>query len=148
MKNGLLSEQLAVAGVIDPDANAAGTLTTGWISMAEFGALLAIIMAGELGTNATIDAKFEQATSSGGAGAKDITGKSISQLTQAGTNRSDKQAMLNLRSEELDRRNGFAWVRLSMTGATATSDSAAIVLGTRARYSPVTQPASVVQAVA
>lgn len=143
MFNSLLSEQVAVAGVIDPDANAAGTLTTGWISIADYGALLAVVMAGDLGTSATVDAKFQQAQDASGTGAKDVTGKAITQMTQAGTDKSNKQALINLRAEELDRTNGFTHARLSMTTATATSDSAAIVLGMRARYSPVAQAASV-----
>ena len=144
MKNQLLSESLAVAAVVKPDATAAGTATSGWISMAEFGQILAVVMAGDLGTNATIDAKLQQATNASGAGAKDITGKAVTQLTQAGV----KQALINLRAEEIDRRNGFTHVRLSVTVATATSDLAAVVLGTRARYSPVAQPAAVDQIVA
>jgi len=148
MKNQLLSESLAVAAVVKPDATAAGTATSGWISMAEFGQILAVVMAGDLGTNATIDAKLQQATNASGAGAKDITGKAVTQLTQAGTDKSNKQALINLRAEEIDRRNGFTHVRLSVTVATATSDLAAVVLGTRARYSPVAQPAAVDQIVA
>ncbi|MBE1208115.1 hypothetical protein [Aminobacter carboxidus] len=147
MFNALLSEQTSVVGVIDPDANAAGTLTTGWIDMATYGGLLAIIMAGDLGTSATIDAKLQQASDSSGTGAKDVTGKAITQLTQAGTDKSNKQALINMRAEELDRSNGFTHVRLSMTTATATSDSGAIVLGMRARYSPAAQAASVIETV-
>lgn len=122
------SEICAVAGVIDPDAYAANTYTTGWVAVKNFLALMAIIMVGDLGSSATVDAKLEQATSSGGAGAKDITGKTITQLTQAGTD-SDKQAVINLRPEELDVDNGFAYVRLSMTVATAASDAGGVLLG-------------------
>lgn len=148
MKNQLLSESLAIAAVIKPDAATANTYTSGWISMAEFGQILAVVMAGDLGTNATVDAKLQQATNASGAGAKDIAGKAVTQLTQAGTDKSNKQALINLRSEEIDRRNGFSHVRLSVTVATATSDLAAVVLGTRARYSPVVQSAAVDQVVA
>lgn len=122
------SELAAVVGVIDPDALAASTVTTGWVSMRDFGAVLAIVMAGTLGASATLDAKLEQATSSGGAGAKDIDGKDITQLTQAGTD-SDKQVLINCRAEELDVDNGFSYVRLSMTVATATSDCGGLLLG-------------------
>jgi hypothetical protein len=79
MLNAKPSELAAVVGVIDPDANSAATTTTGWIDMRDWGSLLAVIMAGVLGSSATLDAKFEQATSSGGAGAKDVTGKAITQ---------------------------------------------------------------------
>lgn len=148
MLNGLLSEDVAVVGVIDPDANAAGTLLTGWIPIAKYGQLLAVVLAGDLGTSATIDAKLRQAKDTSGTGAKDITGKAITQLTQAGTDQSNKQALLNVRAEELDRNNGFTHVALSMTTATAASDGGAIVLGTRSRFLPVEQASSVIETIA
>jgi len=129
------SDRAAMAGIIDPDAYAANTYTTGWINMGKFERLMAIIMAGDLGTNATVDAKLQQAKDSGGTGAKDITGKAITQLTQAGSD-DNKQAIINLRSEELDVSGGFTHARLSMTVGTATSDAGAVVLGFDARYAP------------
>lgn len=122
------SELAAVVGCIDADAYAANTYTTGWVDMRDFGAVLAIVAAGDLGTSATLDAKLEQATSSGGAGLKDVTGKAIAQLTQAGTD-SNKQSLINCRAEELDADNGYRYVRLSMTVAVATSDAAGLLLG-------------------
>lgn len=131
----LASEQAAVVGVIDPDAYAAGTFTTGWIAARNFNAFLAIIKAGDLGASATLDAKLEQASNASGTGAKDITGKAITQLTQAGTD-SNKQALINLKPEELDLANGFTHFRLSMTIGTATSDAGGMVLGLHGRYGP------------
>lgn len=131
----LASDRAAVVGVIDPDATSASTVTTGWIAAKDFHSFLAIVMAGTLGSSATLDAKLEQATSAAGAGAKDITGKAITQLTQAGTD-SDKQALINLDPNELDVSNGFTHFRLSMTVATATSDAGGIVLGLDPRYGP------------
>ena len=127
--NILPSSQAAIVGVIDPDATAASTVTTGWVNMADFEAIQAIVMAGTLGTNATVDAKLEQATDNSGTGAKDITGKAITQLTQAGTDDSDKQAVINCRANELDIANDFDHVRLSVTVAVATSDAGAVVMG-------------------
>ncbi|NOX39767.1 MAG: hypothetical protein GXP05_04435 [Alphaproteobacteria bacterium] len=135
MKTILPSDRTAIIGVIDPDANAAGTLTTAWIDMSIFNAVMAIVMAGTLGAAATLDAKFQQATDSAGTGVKDITGKAITQLTQAGVD-SDKQAIINLFAEELDVTNNFTHVRLSMTTAVAASDSGALVLGSLERYGP------------
>lgn len=144
----LMSERLAVVGALNPGATVAGTTSTGWIDMAKTPELLAIVMAGVIGAGGTIDAKFQQATSSGGAGAKDIAGKAITQLTQAGTDKSNKQAQINLRAEELDRNNGFQFVRLSLTVATATSGASALVLGTSARFSPPAPAATVIETVA
>jgi hypothetical protein len=122
------SDRVAIVGNIDPDVYTASTVTTGWIDMSKFHAIMAIVQAGTLGSSATLNAKLQQATSAAGAGAKDITGKAITQLTQAGTD-SDKQAVINLFADELDINNGFTHVQLSMTIGTATSDAGAIVLG-------------------
>ena len=134
-QNALASEQVAVVGVIDPDAYTVNTYTTDWIDMDDFESILAIVLVGTLGSSATVDAKIEQATSSAGAGAKDVTSKSITQLTQAGTD-SDKQAIINCRREELDIDSSFRYARLSVTLGTATSDFGAIVLGVDARRNP------------
>lgn len=130
-----LSEEVAVLAVIDPDANAAGALTSDWVDMTMFQQVMAVCLAGTLGTSATLDMKIQQATDSSGTGAKDITGKSITQLTQAGTD-SDKQAIINLRADELDVAGDFTHAAIVLTTAVATSDSAAVMLGRRARYQP------------
>lgn len=140
--NILPSDQAVLAGIIDPDAYGASTVTSGWVSMVTFGAIQAIVMAGTLGSSATLDAKLEQASDGSGTGAKDITGKAITQLTQAGTD-SDKQAIINCRADELDVDNGFTHVRLSMTVGTATSDAGGLVLGHFARYAPAADIAAV-----
>ncbi len=137
MVNAKASELAGVVGVIDPDAYAAGTVTTGWIDASRWGKLLAIIQAGDLGTGATLDAKIEQATDSAGSGAKDVAGKAITQLTQAGGD-SNKQALIDLRPESLDLGADFRYVRLSMTVATAASDAGAVVLGLDPRNGPAT----------
>jgi len=129
------SEIVAVLGAIDPDANTAATHSTGWISMSNFQALLAIIMAGTLGRSAKLNAKLQQATSASGTGAKDIPGAAITELTQAGSD-NDKQAIIECWAENLDLANNFTYVRLSMTVAVATSDCGAVVLGMNPRYGP------------
>jgi hypothetical protein len=134
MKTLLPSERAGVVGVIDPDLNAAGTVTSGWIDMGAFQAVLAIVMAGDLGTSATLDAKFEQATDGSGTGAKDVTGAAITQMVD-GTD-DNTQALINLHASDLDLANGFSHVRLSMTVTTASSDSSAVVLGFDPRYAP------------
>lgn len=122
------SDRVAVVANIDPDAYTAGAYSSGWVDMAKFGAIMAIVQAGDLGSSATLDGKLEQATSAAGAGAKDVTGKAITQLTQAGTD-SNKQSVINLFADELDINNGFTHARVTITVGTATSDAGAIVLG-------------------
>jgi len=133
--NKLGSEAVAVCATIDPDVTVASTVTSDWVDMGDFETIMAIVMAGTLGASATLDAKLEQASDSSGTGAKDITGKAITQLTQAGTD-SDKQAIINCRAEELDLANGFSHVRLSITVAVATSDVGGIILGLNRRSEP------------
>lgn len=137
--NGNLNPSMAAAvvGIINPVSQAAGTVTTGWVDMQKFGALLALLAVGALGASATVDAKIQQATDGSGTGAKDVTGSAITQLTKAGTD-DNKQALINLRQEDLDKNNGFRFARLSVTVGTAASLIAATVLGLNARYGAAT----------
>lgn len=125
-----------ILGVINPASYAAGTQATSWLSMKDIGSIEAIVMAGALGTNATLDFKLQQATDSSGTSAKDITGKAITQLTQAGTD-SNKQAVINCFPEDLDVNNSFTHVRALMTVATAASVAGALIKGYNARYEPL-----------
>lgn len=141
------SELLAILTTLDPSNQAAGAITTGWISVANHHGLLAVIQTGVLGTGATVDAKFQQAQDASGTGAKDITGKAISQIVKAtGDN---KQALINVKPEDLDTVSGFGFVRLSVTVGVAASQTAAQVLGINARELPAStaNQAAVVQIV-
>lgn len=144
--NAPLHEQVHIAGVIDPDAYAAGGVSTAWIDIGKFGAIMATTMVGTMATGATLDAKLEQAKDATGTGAKDIDGKAIVQMTQAGTDQSDRQAIIECRGEELDVNNGYSHVRLSLTISTAACDAGAIVHGVAARY-PQDTAATVDQAI-
>lgn len=139
--NVLPSSRTAIAGVVDP-VDGTGTVTSGWVSVADYYNLMAIIAVGTLGASATVDAKIEQATDSSGTGAKDVTGKVITQLTQAGSD-ADKQAVIDMSHDDMDVDNSFTHARLSITVATADSPVAGILLGMDARNQPVTQPAAV-----
>jgi len=138
--NILPSDRARLMGVIDPDAYGTGTETTAWIAAEDFNNFLAVISAGTLGTSATLDAKIEEAEDGSGTNPQDL-GKSIAQLTQAGTDQSDKQALINFRADELS--DGYTHVRVSMTVGTATSDAAAYLFGFDARYEPATDATSV-----
>lgn len=131
------SELIAVVDTIDPDANAAGTINGGYVAFKDFQHMMAIVLNGTMGSSGTLDFKLQQAQDASGTGVKDITGAAITQLTDAGSD-SDKQAIINLRQDDLDIANDFTHVRMVLTTATATGDSAAILLG----VNPVTAPAS------
>ena len=126
------SELFSIVATIDPASVAVGTVTTSWVSVANFHALVASIQTGALGTSATLDAKLQQALDSSGTSAKDITGKAITQIVKAtGDN---KQALINVKPEELDTVNGFGFVRLSSTVGPAASLAGAQILGVNPRY--------------
>ena len=135
--NLLPSHEVAILGVVDPDANVAAAYTSAWCSMVDFERMMAIIQVGTMATNSTVDAILQQASDSSGTGVKAITGKAITQLTEAGTD-SDMQAIINVRGDELDVNNSFTHVRILRTVATAASDSSAIMLG----FSPHQGPAN------
>ena len=134
--NALPSERVALLGTVDPDVLTATAHTSDYVDAGSFESIMAVIMAGTLGSSATFDAKLVQATDSSGTGSKDISGKAITQLTQAGTDESDKQAIINVRSEELDLDNGFDHVALTITVGTASSDGGGALFGLNPRYGP------------
>lgn len=139
------SDQIALLAVKDPVSQGAATVLTDWLSMADFDAMLAVVQTGVLGAAATVDVKLRQATSSAGAGAKDITGKAVTQLVKATDDA--KQVMINCRSDELDVDGGFTHVALSITVGTAASIISAAVWGFYPRYQPADHVATVAQVV-
>jgi hypothetical protein len=88
-----------------------------------------------MANGSTVDAKLQQATDAAGTGAKDITGKAITQLAQA-ANGASRQALINLRPDEVDTNNGFTYVRVVITVATAAAHTAAQLLGLDPRFAP------------
>lgn len=140
-------DRVAVLAVLNPVSQGAATVTTSWVPVASWDAILAVLQSGALGTNATLDAKIQQAKDSSGTGAKDVTGKAITQWLQATADKSNKQALLGVRVGDLDVANNFSHVRLSVTVATAASLMSAVLLGIGNRRAAVAQAASVAQVV-
>ena len=128
------TEQVAILDGIAPVSEAAGTVATGWISAANFQKFLAVLQTGVLGAAATVDAKFQQATSNAGAGAKDITGTAITQIVKATGD--GKYVEVNLDALQLDVEGGFAYIAFSVTVGTAASEISAAVFGFNPRFAP------------
>lgn len=122
------------------EADIGGTNSAGssdavhWFDMStveEFGCLV------ELGTwNATDDldtCKLEQATSSAGAGKKDLTtsGAGLNYDTDNPVDADGDQVYLTCRPEDLDVANGFRYVRiyLAETGNTGVDNVSAVYIG-------------------
>lgn len=137
------SEVLTLLVAIDPVSSAAA-VSSAWVSLAEIARILAVVQVGLIAATGTLNAKLEQATTSGGAGAKDITGKAITALADTADNR---QILINCRTEELDVAGGFAFVRLTITPAVAASLIAGAIFGLDARYQPKAHNASVTETV-
>lgn len=136
----LPSELCAIVATIDPDVTVASTVDSDWADFKDFEYMKAILLNGTLGASATVDLSLRQATDGSGTGAKAFSpAKAITQLTQAGTDASDDQAILIARQDELDVEGGFSFVSMRLIIGTATSDMCAVMLG----FSPPTYgPAS------
>lgn len=135
------SELVAVLAAIDPDEYAAADATpllSDAVDMSKFGALMAVISLGDVAATISVNAKFTQATASGGS-YKDVTGTSITALTGDDDN---KQVIINLRAEDLDIDGGYDFVKLSVTVSDSASPDAAVadvcatVLGFFPRFAP------------
>ena len=135
------SDRATIMAVVNPQS-AASAQSSGWISVVQFAALQALIIVGAIGSSATVDAKIQQATDSSGTGAKDVSGKAITQLTKAGSD-DNKQAVINFRPTDLDFSGGFTHVRLTITPATAASLICGVILGMDAREQPPTDATTV-----
>ncbi len=142
------SERLAVLASIDPSNQAAGVAASAWIALNTHHTLLAMIETGAMANGSTVDAKLQQSTDAAGTGAKDIAGKAITQLAQA-VNGANRQALINLRPDELDVNGGFTYVRVVVTVASAAAQTAAQLLGVDPRFAPAegANQAAVAQAV-
>jgi len=136
------SEAIALVANVDPDAYAANSYDSGWVDASKFHAFLAVLQMGDLGSSATVLMKFQQASNSGGTGAEDITDKVTATFTQAGTDYSNKQALLHLRPDEmvgalLSFKDGTAThIRIRVTVGVATSDVGAALYGVIPRQTP------------
>lgn len=113
------SEHVSLLATLDAASQGAGTISTGYVDIKNFHALRAKITVGVMTATSTVDAKLQQATTSAGAGVKDVTGKAITQLLAAGGN--NRQAIINLKAADLDTEGGFEFVRLTITVAAAAS---------------------------
>lgn len=125
------SQRVGVVGAINPQS-ATTVQVSGWLDATVFHNYLALIAIGAITATGTVDAKIQQATSSGGAGAKDVTGKAIVQMLAAAN--ANQQALINLKQEDLDIANGFKFFQLSITPAVAAALIEASILGVDPRY--------------
>lgn len=140
-----LTEQIATLAVLAPASVAASTVLTSWVPVADYHSIVALLDTGVLGASATVDAKLRQVTDASGTGAKDITGKALTQIVKASGD--GKQASIEMRPDDMDTNGGFTHVALSVTVGTAASLLSARLIGANPRYLPPVNAATVVQVV-
>jgi len=112
------------------------THVSDWVLMENYHRAWFFLNLGAMGAAATVDAGIEQASSATGTGAKAITGKVLTQLTQAGAD-NNSLACIELQTEELDVNGGFEYIRFYVTIAVADCSYSANLFGTNSRYKPV-----------
>ena len=130
--NGMPSEKCAVLAVVNPQSSSTAQ-SSAYVSISKFHKIAAAIAVGAIASSGTFNAKLEQATDASGTGVKDITGKAITALADTDDN---KQFWINLDPAELDLANGFTFVRITLTPATAASLISGTLLGFDPRFSP------------
>jgi hypothetical protein len=133
------SELIDVVAAIDPDAYSAAAVSSGYADMSDYEALLAVELAGDMVSNSTLDLALHSAVAASGGAL--VTGKSITQLTKAGSD-DNKQALINLRRSELT--EGHRYVKMVRTLGTAGSDEAALLLGIKGVLVPNCLPSEVI----
>jgi hypothetical protein len=136
----LFKEVVQLKGKIAP-ASYAAAQNTGWIQWGQFHEMVIRLQLGAMVATATLDLIVEQATSSGGAGAKALTNRdgtsiTITQLTAAGSD-DNKLVLLDLLAEYLDVNNGFEYIRVTVTPAVAAVIFGLTVEGVAPRFAPV-----------
>jgi len=132
-----LSERLAVVATIDPDAYGTGAQNSDAIDMLMHRRVIFIVMVGDIASTGKVDFVVKGDVASNGSFTTTITDKSITQLTQAGTD-SDKQVIVEVTAEEVAAQ-GKRYIRGVMTMTTAGTDGGMIALAGDTRYQPATE---------
>ncbi len=121
---------------LPPEDFGPGTNNGAWVSLRDYHRAVALLHVGVITATGTVDFSLEQAQDAAGTGAKAITGKAITQLTQAGGD-GDQIVAIELRTEELDVNGGFEYVRAVLVTGTAAALVSNILLGIVPRFPPV-----------
>lgn len=136
--NHTLTDSVDFTQLLPPASRNAGAATgTTYADMAGFEGGVVLIDVGALGSSATLDVQVKQATDSSGTSSKALTGAALTQLTQASNDGSNKLYAIEFRSTQLDLNNGFRFVQVTVTVATAACVYSAILIRHRGRLYPV-----------
>jgi hypothetical protein len=131
------TERIALLDSLNPLSRSANTYAGAWIDTRDFHDVLAAAQVGVISGGGTFNFKIQEANTAAGGSPADITGKAITQIGQTGSpavGGSNRQVFINLRADELT--EGFRWVRIVITTATAASVCAAQLYGSSPRHGP------------
>lgn len=117
------------------DSFGIGTSDSSYVSLANYHRAVLVLNVGDMAATATLACSIRQATTTGGAGVKAITGKSITQLTQAGGD-GDDLICIELRTEELDVAGGFDCISVRVVVAAAAVEYGYVLYGIMPRFAP------------
>lgn len=123
------SEEVALLAA-DLESGVSAEQNTGWIAIGTYQRVVVEIHAPTVGTS--IDADIEIATDSSGTGVVDMTGKSITQLTDTGS------VLIEINSEEFNQSNVYYTHMQVETTPAGTCDYVVLVKGLSPRFAPVT----------
>lgn len=116
------------------DANqSVGAHATACVDLSEFHRAFILIVTGDAAQDATLDVAVHQAQDTSCTGAKEMTSKAITQLTD-----SDEGVYvgIEIQTEEMDLDNGFHTLKAIATVGTDTFDYALMIFGVDPRYEP------------
>jgi len=118
---------------IPPSNVHAGGVSTVWMCVKDYHRVFVFLGCGNMAN--PLDLAVWQATNAAGAGAKIVTGKTITQLTGADDN---EMVGIELRTEELDVNGGFDYIRVqTLNGGAGNNTYEVIVFGIVTRFAPV-----------
>ena len=135
------NSRLPLVGTVDPQSASANDYATDVVDMAKFQKVVFYLLVGALGSSATVDFVVKGDATSGGSYATTVTGKSITQLTKAGSD-DNKQVVVEVTAEDVVQQ-GLRYIKGIVTTAVAASQIAVAVVGVDARYAPADDLSSV-----
>jgi hypothetical protein len=119
-----------------PDSMAANTYTSARVSLAKYHRAVLVLSVGDMAAGAKLDVALYQATAASGGSTKAITGKAITQLTQASGDGNDVFC-IELQTEELDVTGGYEHVYVVAVVDTDAVEYGWTLFGIQPRYAPV-----------
>ncbi|MDR3638801.1 MAG: hypothetical protein P4L84_33650 [Isosphaeraceae bacterium] len=132
-----LTQSLTVAAAgISPVSESAGTYLTSAVDLKKFRKVLFVLNVGVISSGGTLSAQVQAATTSGGT-YSNVSGTSITQLTQAGGN-GNQTVLVEVSADHLQNTmgNGYEFLKLQVVVGTAASLVNVTVLGAIGDHEP------------